>query len=361
MKTNVVTAVASILFACTLASAAEPKTPGLVATLDIKGQLDPLGVRATPDGRYVTVPSVMPPPKQGAEPTYSCTIIDTTTGKAVDLGDWLDDSHKKDGWQIAAAKPSWDGKYLLAGGRMKGSPRMCVFLVELETHKVRMIDQAAMSAASWLGPRAVIGAVDKKDNVSPLKFYNPATDLWAQSKIIGLPAAGDANGAVLAVGAAAESPTAELAMKDFAKGSTLLVDPAGKVLLNLGTNREVGTPPVLSPTGRFAAFQYNAWKGVDPNGPPSLIRVDIVSIPDGARRSVEEDCIPLSVTDAGEVLAIASEGDADGATLRWFAPGLKGRTLAENAWCALAAAGRIYYIAGKQNEPLTLRYMELPK
>lgn len=361
MKMNVVLAAALTLFVSTLALAAEPKTPGLLATLDLKGQLDPLSVRATPDGRYVTVPSIVPPAKGGGEPSYFCTLIDTAGGKPVNLGDWLDDSHKKEGWQIAAARPSPDGKSLLAAGHLAGSARMCVFLVDLESHKVRMIDQASISAATWVGARAAIGAVDKKDNVAPLKFYNPATDRWSESKVVALPASADANGSLLAVGASAEGPTAPLAMKDFAKGNTLLIDPSGKVLLNLGTNREVGTPPVLAPGGQFAAFQYNAWKDADPNGPPNVIRLDIVGTSDDVRRSIAEDCIPLAVTDAGEVLAISSEGDADGATLRWFDAAGKGRTLCENAWCALAAGGKIYYIAAKQNEPLTLRYMEQPK
>ncbi len=345
------------------ARAADTKAPDVIAKLEIQGRIDPLAVRATPDGKYVIVPSVVPPAKQDGEPTFLCTLIDTATGRQVNLADWLDDAHKKAGWQIAAAKPSWDGKFLLASGKLAGPTRVtaAVFVADMEGRKLRLIDQGALSMAAWVGPRAAVASADAKGNIAPIKFYNPATDRWGESKIVGLPAAGDANGTMLAIGCNAASPMSPLTMKDFDAASTVLMEPNGNVLHNLGTNREVATPPILSAGGRLAAWQHNGWKGADPNGPPSVIRIDILDTQDGKRRQIDEDCIPLSIGDGGQVLAITSEGDADGATLRWFDAAGKGTTLSENAWCGLAAAGRIYYIAGKQTEPLTLRVMEQPK
>jgi len=322
------------------------------------GQFDFLSeLSVSADGRLVcltgmgTGPSGSPGPgPRGGE--GFCWVLDTATGKRIDVMKLLADRAKIKAQGVEPAMPSPDGKHLaLVAMTGSGAPPFkslgCV--VDLKTLAVRKVAEGAMVQLAWSGPHLVVSAIDAKMQVGALRRVDPATGKSQALKVHGVLAGADPKGTYLVCGCLPDALDKPAAMPQLAgKGTIALVTPTGKVLRKVMPFSELSRMPVISPGGKYLALGRE--KSEDPRRPPKLLGFRVTSADGKASRDVPGNLDPAGVTDAGDVIArVIPVGPKVKASMKWFGADGKQRTLVDNAKAGVVCGKRLFYVTtGKQ-------------
>ncbi len=306
-------------------------------------RVDPVGFAVSEGGRFAVLP-VLADSSNRSAPIFRCWLADIERKNLVELSDVLAEELKDAPYALNATF-SPDGKFLAIRAIRTGEQRgAAVFLMDLLDRSCTRLAEGLMVVPVWMGPRLAVSAVDANADLQPIRIFDPARKTSGEIAIRGIIAAGDASGSVIVCGCDANAPTAPLNMKDYDRASMLAMQPGGKVLRSLGTLSEVVTMPVVSPGGKYIAFQSRP--PADANASPA--RVEVLATTGDERWSLDARVLPLSVGDDGAVLTIQSvRTRPEGAAVQLWPRGKPPRTLIEDgAWAAALSGARLYYITG---------------
>lgn len=323
-------------------------------------RVDSMGFRVTRDGRYAVVAAHGRfDPKNPRPPKAICWLVDTTSGKCTNVADLLGDAAKGKSLNVARAMPSPDGAYLaVAATTTQGRGGRTLYLVRLKDGKVTQLQAGLMIPPVWVAGKLAISGPDGKGDIQQIRFYDPATGKFEDSKVRGLVASADANGQVMVVGCRKDAPTKPMSMRDFRGADTVTMSVGGTVLRRLGSATEVGTQPIFSAGGHCLAFQYNG-RSKPGLGPPDVTRVDVMSVRGEQTRHVNEMAFPVHVDDDGTLITLGARFREDGAPIKlWDAQG-NAKVLVKNVWAAAVAGKRLFYVTGTDEK--VLKVVPLPR
>ncbi len=312
-------------------------------------RVDPVGFAVSADGRWAVLPVAVETPRHGM--AFRCWLGCLQSHEIVELSDVLAPAIGSERPQAINAVPSGDGKYLAIRSILIDGHGASLFLMSLADRSVVRLAQGLMVVPVWMGPKLAITTVDANADLQPISVYDPEKGAMGEIPIRGMIAASDANGTVIVCGCDPNAPSAPLNMKDYPRASMMAMEPGGKVLRRLGTFAEMGTMPLVSPGGKYLAFQYNGWKG-EPSGRPDVMRVDVMAVRGQERWSIDEMALPVAIGDDGEAVTIQLRSGPEGSLVQSRRQGQAARTLVDGAWAASQAGGRIYYVNGGEDKAL---------
>ena len=320
------------------------------------GQFDFLSeLSVSADGRLVcltgmgTGPSGSPGPgPRGGE--GFCWVLDTATGKRIDVMKLVTDKFKIKAKTMGLALLSPDGRYVaLSVGPGGPSFKSLRCVVDLKSRAVRKLYEGPGGPSAWCGRHLYVSAIDAKMQVGALRRVDPATGKSQALKVHGVLAGADPKGTYLVCGCLPDALDKPAAMPQLAgKGTIALVTPTGKVLRKVMPFSELSRMPVISPGGKYLALGRE--KSEDPRRPPKLLGFRVTSADGKASRDVPGNLDPAGVTDAGDVIArVIPVGPKVKASMKWFGADGKQRTLVDNAKAGVVCGKRLFYVTtGKQ-------------
>jgi len=345
--------VAVLVAVCPITTAAKPKW--LELRLPAGTRVQPRTLRASADGRFAiyaqggravsALDNILgtPPPA----PTYS--VLDAKTNKATELASLLPDLKAKMVVRSAEIAPRGHLALVFASGPY-GSDGV-TYLLDLKTGKaVKFLDYPAV----WVGDKVAANGLKAGDTeMSTLSVVDPGTRASRAINLRTIPMTASCDGSVLVVSGDAKDPTARITVMELLKDSLtfkpILVTAKGKVLRVLCEPERMGESPVLSPKGKYVAYQQRPKEGSSKG-----YSVRIVRTADGKERTIDGWYMVIGVRDDGAVIirpaAYGKPGEKGEKIVMVDAAG-KSRTLAEDTGPCLATADRVFYVTRDKKDP----------
>jgi len=319
---------------------APPSTQAAEWKLPAKVRLDPPRFRVTGDHRCAiyadeelsqsqSAGQDLPPPvtywvlRRGAEPS-----------KIIDL---LPEEARKAGLAIRFVEPSPKGSVILVLGRTADGS-MSAYVLDLEKNRSERIGSSPRIVPMWAGTEIVVAEADK-DQIRPLSVVVPFQNKSRALPLHGMIIAGSANAGTFVLLGDPADLRKQMARADFAEKARLVSAAAdGKVLRDLAAAQSLNHTPVLSPGGKYVAFQQRSEK---PQGKPSI---RVLSVAGSEDRAIREFALVLSVSDSGEVVTFGVGDTSDGTPIKaWDAKGTP-RVLVKAAQAATVSGGQVFYV-----------------
>jgi Tol biopolymer transport system component len=229
-------------------------------------------------------------------------LADLKTGKLSPISELLS---KSQAGMAVRPQMSPDRKELLLTWLARGD--VAIYAIGLSGGKP--IKVASEMEGAWAGNRVALSGPTKEGKVSTIRMVDPATGQSTELPVRGMVVAGLPDGSLL-VGGNPKAPTAELSGREaLATGRLFRVTADGKVLADLAAMGVVSSPPVVSPGGKYIAFQS---KPADaPEGPKTKYSFTILSTNGKGKRELATPYFPLTMTDDGAALVILNVSDPD--------------------------------------------------
>ncbi|MCP4375202.1 MAG: hypothetical protein GY794_03340 [bacterium] len=192
-----------------------------------------------------------------------------------------------------------------------------------------------------------------------MQLINPKTHKSRALDVRVVPLAASSDGRVLLVMGDTKDPTAKIARKDLRRKSSdfrpILITAQGKVLRSLGQGVRMSQQPVVSPKGKYVAFQQKSqMRGLPAS---KAYNVLIVRVADGKERVVEGYNLALGVTDEGEAIirrAAYDEPENGGEKIVLSGASGKSCVLAERTGPSVVAGGRVFFVTTTEKDSKTL-------
>lgn len=303
----------------------------------------------TADGRYATFGQVVATPDAAEDRRPAqvvCWLSESATGKMTQLTDLL--AKEPDAKDLVVRQvtlsPTKDLACMIA---VASDSSLHAFVVDLSSLKVQKIATAPLVLAAWAGENLLITEYSREKGLSPIRLFKPFSGQSVALPIRAACIAATMDGKVLIVGGNPKTLTSANGKESMDQaGKLLAINPDGKVLAELASLESLNSGVVVSPNGKFAAFQHRG-SGKSPASPGAGrdgISIRVVPLAGGEGWTISKSGVPLRVLDAGQVLAVVTGSDSAGETLKLYDS--DGNALPfPSALAGTIVNGRVYSIA----------------
>lgn len=309
----------------------------------------------TPDGGRAFLGIVSRDLTRSGPPVWTTRFLttDLRTGKTSSFGHMLPVKLDHNAREFTM-QPAADGRRVLVVLKKFDGPATA-YVVDLAAGRATEIATGGSILAAWSGQRIILSNQAKAGLTRPLEVYAATGSKVTTMRIRGLIAGTDERGKILLVACHKTDPAKAMKTapaKGKAKGTDVAALTAvrsdGTVIKQLGTIEKKLLPglhvqdsPVLSPSGRYAAFE------------DSKPLFHVVSIFSPAWRTYTMRARPFAVTDAGDVITF-QHGE-----IRYIDKKGRSRVLSRGARAATVAGGRFFYVTAAGSPKI--KAVALPK
>ncbi|MBI5725151.1 MAG: hypothetical protein HZA50_14420 [Planctomycetes bacterium] len=205
-------------------------------------------------------------PKPGSKNKVAW-LLDTKSGKSMNLlesvyGDLKEGERFVDPRSMEL-KFSSDGKYFAAsiGVEIIGELQIIkcyLYLFSLENMKhIKVKESEGYIFLRWCKDKLYVAC--PQDKLKPMMIYDPVQDKTVEQKISYVIVEEDPNGNFLLVACDPDDPTNSItAIQDASKVWLSILSTDGKLIRKLVMAAEVSSQPILSPNGKYVAYEYRA-------------------------------------------------------------------------------------------------------
>lgn len=330
-------------------------------------KVDPLAFRVSGDGRWVILPYINEASAASTQPTEAeigCYLLNTLDGKVINLLECFKDQANLSSDLIVGAEASADGKYI-AVRTMKTdrASNSSVWLLNTDTRALELVGEGAVAYPVWVGAVLGVSTADKEGLFLPMRLQEPGRSTPLEMRVHAVISAAAPRGDFMICICDPQDASRAVSIADLKSGQAVLacMDLAGIVLRKLCPARDVGTVPVVSPCGKFISFQYNGWKGEAFKTPPDVVRVTVLASRLDESWSINEAAVPIFLTDDGEAVTLAANGDGNAPIKVWEKGGKTSRVLVDGAWAAAVAGTKLFYVTGAEQKTVHAVRLDLSK
>lgn len=292
-------------------------------------------------------------PDSEGQPDY--WLLDGKTGKRTAVASLLPPSKEKRRIQAVAMAPG--GSSVLIAVASPRAPMPMAYVAELGTPKVSKIAEQA-GAAVWAGDKVAVTSVTA-EGLAKIQLIDPKTRKARTLDVRAIPVAASSDGSVLLAMGDPKDPTAKIRREDigrsFSTFRAILVTAEGKVLRSLGQRGRMSQHAVISPKGKYVAYQQKSeTRGLPASKAYSIL---VVRVADGKERVAEGYNLALGVTDEGGAIIrrAAYDGPENGGEkIVLSETSGKSRVLAERTGPSVVVGGRVFFVTPADRDPKIL-------
>jgi hypothetical protein len=323
------------------------------------GQIAPTTFGVSGDMRFVTYAI-----SRGADPrrvtSREYCVADVTSGERWELLEaFPGQDPRQTGLRIRHVLPSPVG-HLAFVTTVRGAYYTAGHVVDLATRKAWRPKERPLHQAAWAGPELIVSGarapLPDVGTVGPIRRLTPFTDRGSALKLHGMALSSSADGKILLMAGDPNDLTSPVSTKQLRlRGMLLAVAADGKVLRAIGGARGIGTRPLISPGGKYAAYQRRpAKKG----GPYS---VEVVAAAGTQRWQIQGFLLPVAVLDTGQVVCRAAMFGPDMQPVTVHEAGGGARTLVPAAGDCWRVRDRLFYVVHEKRfrKPNKVRWVSL--
>lgn len=282
-------------------------------------------------------------------------MLNTSTGKLTNLLEAVGQDPEAEQSPASQAGPSPDGKHVLVMRLIRQEPvKLGGFLFTADSTDVHKLTEGMPLTSAWSGTKLLLSAAGDDNKVGRIQAYDPQTREMGDLPVCGLVVAAHPGGKYLLAACNPDAPDEPLDRSELGDCWICIVDMEGTVVAKLVSSDELSDRPVISPNGKYIAFERQRWE--NPMQPPEILGTRIATS-DGETVKDYPDVAPVAVGDDGTLTAAVVGENRTFAAIHLISPTGQNDRLVRRAVAAIVAGERLFYVS--PDEPTMLKSLPM--